>query len=211
MAVARPALMELIRAVADGDERTVSRLIADSPRLVTARVERQATREGATERFIESIRHMAYAGDTALHIAAAAHRVEFVGLLLARGADVAAKNRRGAEPLHYAADGGPGGARWNPDAQAATISRLIGAGADPNAVDMGGVTPLHRAVRNRCAAAVRALLDGGADPSRRNGRGSTSMRLALVTSGRGGTGSPQAKTEQQEIVRLLESRGALAR
>ena len=207
MAVAQPALVQLIRAVADGDERTVSRLMAASPQQVTARVERGARGKGPSEYFLEGIRHMVYAGDTALHIAAAAHRVEIVGLLLARGADVAAGNRRGAEPLHYAADGGPGHPHWNPDAQAATITRLIAAGADPNAVDKGGVTPLHRAVRNRCAGAVRALLDGGADPSRKNGRGSTTIRLALVTSGRGGTGSPQAKQEQQQIVRWLESRG----
>ena len=39
-----------------------------------------------------------------------------------------------------------------------------GAGADPNAVDKGGVTPLQRAVRARCASAVSALLEGGSDP-----------------------------------------------
>ena len=207
MRVTGSGLAELFRAVAKGDASAVSRLIAASPALVSARVERAAASEGVTEQFISGIRHHVYAGDTALHLAAAAYRVEMIGLLLAGGADVQAKNRRGAEPLHYAADGNPAGARWDPERQAATITRLIAAGADPNAVDMGGVTPLHRAVRNRCAAAVRALLDGGADPSRKNGRGSTTMRLALVTSGRGGTGSVQAKQEQQQIVQWLESRG----
>jgi ankyrin repeat protein len=84
----------------------------------------------------------------------------------------------------------------------------VAAGADPNAVDQGGVTPLHRAVRNRCAAAVRALLDGGADARRKNKRGSTPMQLATQNTGRGGTGSPEAKAQQQEIVRLLK--GALS-
>ena len=85
--------------------------------------------------------------------------------------------------------------------------RLIAAGADPNAVDLGGVTPLHRAVRNRCADAVSALLEGGADPERPNKRGSTPMQLALTASGRGGSGSDIAKAQQAEIVRLLKAAG----
>jgi ankyrin repeat protein len=56
----------------------------------------------------------------------------------------------------------PGSPGWNPAAQAATIAYLIEAGADPNARDKSQVAPLHRAVRTRCAAAVGALLDGGA-------------------------------------------------
>jgi ankyrin repeat protein len=80
---------------------------------------------------------------------------------------------------------------------------LLDAGADPNAVDKGGTTPLHRAVRNRCAAAVAALLDGGADRHADNGRGSTPAKLAAQTSGRGGSGSPEAKAQQHEILRLL--------
>jgi len=66
------------------------------------------------------------------------------------------------------------------------------------------VTPLHRAVRTRCATAVSALLAGGADPKRQNSSGSTPMWLATHNTGRGGTGSAEAKTQQREIVRLLE-------
>jgi hypothetical protein len=66
------------------------------------------------------------------------------------------------------------------------------------------VTPLHRAVRTRCAAAVRALLDGGADPLRANGNGSTPLKLATQTTGRGGSGSPAAKAQQEQIVQLLQ-------
>jgi hypothetical protein len=84
------------------------------------------------------------------------------------------------------------------------IAPLIRAGADPNAVDNSGVAPLHRAVRTRCAAAVRALLDGGADVRRKNKSGSTPMLLATQNTGRGGTGSPEAKAQQDKIVRLLE-------
>jgi ankyrin repeat protein len=91
---------------------------------------------------------------------------------------------------------------------AATITCLIEGGADPNAIDKGGVTPLHRAVRNRCAAAVRALLDGGADARRKNKIGSTPVQLATQNTGRGGSGSPEAKVQREEIVRLLEEHGA---
>jgi hypothetical protein len=65
------------------------------------------------------------------------------------------------------------------------------------------VTPLHRAVRNRCAAAVRALLDGGADARRKNKSGSTPLQLATLTTGKQGSGSVEAKAEAQEIARLL--------
>jgi ankyrin repeat protein len=91
----------------------------------------------------------------------------------------------------------------NSSAQTKIIARLIRAGADPNAVDKSGVAPLHRAVRNRCAAAVRALIDGGADPQAANRNGSTPMLLATQNTGRGGSGSAEAKAQQVEILRLL--------
>ncbi|HEY6430138.1 MAG TPA: ankyrin repeat domain-containing protein [Acidimicrobiales bacterium] len=101
-----------------------------------------------------------------------------------------------------------GNPRFDPESQCATIGRLLAAGADPNAADKGGSTPLHRAVRNRCAGAVEVLLAGGADPLRDNGRGSTPTKLAGLTTGRGGSGSPAAKEQQAEIVRLLQAYGA---
>ena len=201
-------LHRLILAIVAGDQEAVATLLATSSELAMARVERGATRQAAREWFLEQIGHYVYRGDTALHVAAAAHRPELVRLLVPAGADVAARNRRGAQPLHYAADGAPGSSRWDPAAQAETVICLLEAGADPNATDKGGVTPLHRAVRTRCATAVRALLDGGADPVRPNGRGSTPMQLATWTTGRGGSGSVEAKAQQEEIVRLLEQHGA---
>ena len=128
--------------------------------------------------------------------------------MIARGADVRARNRRGAELLHYAVDGGPGLPAWNPSAQTKIIARLIRAGADPNAVDKSGVAPLHRAVRNRCAAAVSALIDGGADPRAPYRNGSTPLLLATQNTGRGGSGSAEAKAQQKEILRLLMEHGA---
>lgn len=150
------------------------------------------------------IAHYLYAGDTALHMAAAAFRRRVAKLLIEHGAHCRAKNRRGAEPLHYAADAN----RWDPAAQAETIEFLLSAGADPNAVDRSGVAPLHRAVRTRSPAAVRALLDRGAGVRQPNKSGSTPLHLAVQTTGRGGSGSSQARDQQALIIRLLLERGA---
>jgi ankyrin repeat protein len=104
-----------------------------------------------------------------------------------------------------AVDGVPGSARWSPVAQQDTVLSLVDLGAGPNAVDKNGTPPLHRAVRNRCAAAVKALLDVGADPHTPNASGSTAMQLARGTTGRGGSGSAEARAQQREILRLLEA------
>jgi hypothetical protein len=75
-------------------------------------------------------------------------------------------------------------------------------------MDKSGVAPLHRAVRTRCAAAVKALLDSGADARAVNRKGSTPMLLATQSTGRGGTGPVAAKAQQAEILRLLREHGA---
>ena len=98
--------------------------------------------------YLSQIEHYVYAGDNALHVAAAAYRPVIVRMLVELGADVGAKNRRGAEPLHYAADGSPWG-DWDSSAQGSVIAYLIASGADPNAFDNSGVAALHRAVRTR--------------------------------------------------------------
>jgi ankyrin repeat protein len=123
--------------------------------------------------------------------------------LLEVGADIAATNRRSAGPLHYAVDGIPGSANWDPESQVEVIDRLLDSGADPNVPDKNGTTPLHRAVRNRCSAAVARLLEAGADPDVRNRRGSSARQLTQWTTGRGGSGSAAAKQEQEKILQLL--------
>ena len=202
------ALMSLVQAIVRGDADIVSRLLAATPALAAASFAVGASCRGAKAYYLEEIGHYLYAGETALHAAAAAYREEIARELVAMGADIRASNRRGAEPLHAAVVGMPGSLAWNPGAQAATVVFLIEAGADPNATDKSGVTPLHRAVRTRCAAAVKALLLGGADPRRANGNGSTPMLLATRNTGRGGSGLPEAKAQQEEIVRLLKQHGA---
>jgi ankyrin repeat protein len=196
--------LAFVRMVVDGDIDQVSRSLVRDPLLAAISSDVGATRQAASTFFFGDIAHYLYAGDTALHMAAAAWRREVATLLVARGADCRATNRRGAQPLHYAADAN----RWDPTPQAEMIEYLLSVGADPNALDGAGVAPLHRAVRTRSLAAVRALLDGGANPRLPNKAGSTPLHLAVQTTGRGGSGSLHAREQQVGIVRLLLERGA---
>lgn len=190
-------LIRLMRAIAVSDHALVAELLDAAPELAAAGLAR------SDECFLEARRAQVYEGDTALHAAAFTYDVDIARQLVARGADVRARNRRGAEPLHSAMMGAPGSGTWDPVAQVAIIRYLVDAGADPNARAVGAVTPLHRAVRNRCSAAVDALLRAGADARLANDSGSTAADLAQMTTGRGGTGSPEAKAEQRIIIERL--------
>jgi hypothetical protein len=195
-------LPSLMRLIAAGDPKALQ-VLAAWPALATAKAATGATRQDPNSYFLAGSGYV-YAGHTALHVAAGAYQTEIIAALIALGADVRAKNRRGSEPLHEAAAGQPGSGHWAPAAQATAIAQLILAGADPNARNMEGATPLHRAVRTRCASAVAALLEGGADPGLPNKAGSTPLRLATLTTGRGGSGLSAAKARQAEIISLLE-------
>ena len=202
------ALLALFGAIASRDERDIARRLDSSRDLASCPIRIGASRQDAETYFLAAIRHYVYAGDTALHIAAAAHQRELAESLVTRGADVRARNRRGAEPLHYAADGSPGAEHWDPVAQRDVITYLIEAGADPNALDKSGVAPLHRAVRTRCSAAVGALIENGANPLLMNKNGSTPLHLAVQNTGRSDSGSEAAKDEQGRIIALLLGHGA---
>ena len=189
----------ILAAIVEDDRAGVRKLIKADPGL--------ATRLVSEARLYESkIVHWIYVGDTALHLAAAGHRVELVRLLLAAGADPnSAKNHRQSGPLHYAADGN--GPDWNTTRQVQTIQCLLDAGADIDAQDKNGASPLHRAVRTRCASAVKCLLEGGADARLKNKPGSTPFHLAVQNTGRGGTGAEAAKAAQRQIIQDFLSFG----
>jgi ankyrin repeat protein len=189
----------LIDAIVGADFSSVLALLDSDRELVAHTV--------TADRLIDRI-HWLYVGDTPLHLAAAALDDRLIELLLVRGANPKAVNRRGATPLHYVCDPRPRSkGRWSPEDQVRIIDRLVRAGAVVDLPDDGGATPLHRAVRARGVAAVQALLKHGPDVSARlRARGSTPLHLAVTGSGAGGTAD--TRREQLEIVEALLACGA---
>src|SRR6266849_4316456 len=111
-------VVSLIRAIIHDDVPEVARLLGMLPLLAREGLAVGASRQGTTIFSLEEFPHYLYAGDTPLHAAAAGYRIEFARELIKQGADIGARNRRGTEPLHYAADGSPTARTWNPQAQA---------------------------------------------------------------------------------------------
>jgi hypothetical protein len=191
----------MLAAILEDDRSRAGQLLKAEPALARCCL-------GVARLYESKILHWIYAGDTALHLAAAGYRVEMVQLLLAAGADPnSAMNHRRGAPLHYAADGFLRGPAWNPTRQVKTIQCLLDAKADINAQDKNGATPLHRAVRTRAAGAVACLLERGADAMLRNKPGSTPFHLAVQNTGHGGTGAEAAKSAQREIIQIFLSFG----
>lgn len=190
----------LVKAILDDDRAQAKTLLKENAALV---------RTGMTKaRYESSIAHWIYAGDTALHVAAAGYQVELAKLLLESGADCrAANNHRNSQPLHYAADGHLDSASWDARRQVQMIEVLLKAGADIHARDKNGATPLHRAVRTRCADAIKFLLNAGSDATLKNKPGSTPFHLAVQNTGRGGSGTATAKAAQREIIEAFLKRG----
>jgi len=198
----QPVMMEpLLKAILDDDRSKVEELLKNDPALVMGMV--------SEPRLYDSgIFHWLYAGDTALHLAAAGYRVEIAQILLDAGANSnAAGNHRLGRPLHYASDGYISGPDWDEKRQVKMIQCLLEAGAKIDAQDKNGATPLHRAVRTRCAAAVQYLLEAGCNPALRNRPGSTPFHLAVQTTGRGGSGAEEAKAAQRIIIETFLSLG----
>ena len=90
-----------------------------------------------------------------------------------------------ASALHWAA--------YNDDLGA--VRRLLAEGADPNAVNRFGVTPLHEAATVGNAEMLKALLEAGGDANASFGEGETVLMTA-------------ARTGDAESVRLLLEHGA---
>lgn len=112
-------------------------------------------------------------GFTPLHYAAFFGQPEAAKLLIERGADLEARstNREfalDAAPLHSAVAARERG----------TIEVLLDAGADVNAVQHGGFTPLLEAAQTGQADVVELLLERGADPDAKLEDGRTATDLA---------------------------------
>jgi hypothetical protein len=73
MVAGDPPLMRLLRAIAAGNMTNVLRMLAASPSLAAAQLERGATRQAATDYFLDEINRYVYVGDSTLHVAAASY------------------------------------------------------------------------------------------------------------------------------------------
>src|SRR3954462_9900955 len=116
-----PTFADLLAAIVADEDKAV-RLGRAAPAVALARV--------VDERLVKEIPQQLYAGDTALHLAAAAIRPLAVAALIDAGADPNAANGRGAIALHYACDPRPGGKTWDPPGQKSVIELLLDAGSD---------------------------------------------------------------------------------
>lgn len=92
-----------------------------------------------------------------------------VQLLLDRGADIAAKDKKGFTMLHSAASSG----------SESLVRLLLDGNADTAAKDHEGKTALHTAARRGYKAVVQVLLDGGAEIAAKDNDGWTALEHAL--------------------------------
>lgn len=109
------------------------------------------------------------AGSTALMLAAARGNLPLVELLLARGADLGARNRQGESALVFGADSG------NFD----VVSRLLAAGAEVDALSCEGESAMHAAAANAGPEMLELLYRYGGDIGRRDQNDWTPLLAAL--------------------------------
>lgn len=167
----------------------------------------------------DAIRATDAAGSTLLHHAAGFGSLETMTLLLDRGAEVNAKNRRSAAPLHWAMhdyakarlllDRGASVNLKNVEGRtplflAASLGQsgamtqlLLQRDADASMATVNGQTPLMAAAARGDVETLAQLIDKKADVNARNGAGETALMFAATS------GAPEA-------VRLLLAKGAAA-
>ena len=126
------------------------------------------------------------AGATSLSVTVGKGHKEVAEILIAKGADVNAKEDLwGWTPLHYAARSGV----------KEIIELLIAAGADVNAKNENIFTPLHSSAIHDHKETAELLITKGADVNAKNAQGWTPLDLATVP------GSPYEITQTADLLR----------
>lgn len=114
-------------------------------------------------------------GYTALMGAARGARLDMIRFLLSHGAQAARADKRGFTALHWAV----AQPAHDPSSQVACLRALLEAGADLNAQNEDGITPLMNAAWFGCLDSAQELLRRGADPRIRDNKGRTATDLAF--------------------------------
>jgi len=124
-------------------------------------------------------------GNTPLQRAAQNNNKDMVEMLIAKGADVNAKDKDGNTPLQRAAQNN------NKD----MVEMLIAKGADVNAKDKDGNTPLQRAAQHNRKDVAELLIAKGADVNAKDKDGNTPLQRA-------------AQHNRKDVAELLIAKGA---
>ena len=91
-----------------------------------------------------------------------------------------------------------------------SVNRLLEEGADPNAVDAQGDTPLHAAMACQNPEIVTLLMDGGARPNTLNREGLTPLQLSLARYSVNYWAATKEEDVPAESLMALLARGARA-
>ena len=132
---------------------------------------------------------------TGLHWACYFGRLELARELLKHGASANAESIRGETSLHIVSRG-----QFDSQEGACIVQLLLGCGANVNAQDKAGITPLHLASYYGRLDIVRALLSQGARVNTKGELGQTALHLVLDGNRSG--------RDAVAVVRLLLENGA---
>ncbi|MDQ7827350.1 MAG: ankyrin repeat domain-containing protein [Candidatus Eremiobacteraeota bacterium] len=165
--------IDMLLAIDSGRQQKAAELLDRYPELVKKTVHLKPT--------VEIV--------TFLHFAVRKGKGEIAKLLIAKGADVNARDEKGNTPLFEACQDLPGETQSKD-----LIKLLLDKGADINARNSKGKTLLHNAVLSGNDNEVKLLLSLGADGSIKDKSGNTPLRYAK-------------KYELKNIIQILQDNG----